>query len=472
MQKKKLRGISAVCLLCLSLAGCSAAVSTDKSSEQANIVIWHYYNGQQKEAFDRLVEEFNDTVGDEKQIVVTAESKGNVDELAAAVGDSVEEKVGSDKLPDIFATYADMALVLYEKDYLVDLSTYMTEEELASYVPAFLEEGSLRGDGLQVLPVAKSTELFYLNVTDWETFAQETGVQESAFETWEGLAQVAEQYYNWSGGKAFFGRDAFANYMIVGSRQLGAPIFQIDENGVTVELNEDVMRRLWDYYAVPYLKGYYGAYGRFRSDDVKTGDLLACVASTSSVTYYPSEVTMEDGSTYPIDVKVYDLPDFEDTEPYAVQQGAGMAVIRSGEAREKAAVEFLKWFTDAAQNTEFCVNSGYFPVKTEANRTENIKAFMAEAGIAEGSLSYDNFLMSSGAVERSTLYTNKAFAGGIDARSVLTRYMTDELQRYYEELQAMIAEGISREAAWESYMTDELFERWMTGLQEELEAAV
>ena len=36
----------------------------------------------------------------------------------------------------------------------------------------------------------------------------------------EGVTAVAEQYYNWSGGKALFGRDAMANYMIVGAKQL------------------------------------------------------------------------------------------------------------------------------------------------------------------------------------------------------------------------------------------------------------
>ena len=64
----------------LPLCACQSAppqVQLDPSSPTA-IEIWHYYNGAQKEAFDSLVTEFNETVGREKGIVVEAFSQGNV----------------------------------------------------------------------------------------------------------------------------------------------------------------------------------------------------------------------------------------------------------------------------------------------------------------------------------------------------------------------------------------------------------
>ena len=51
----------------------------------------------------------------------------------------------------------------------------------------------------------------------------------------------------------------------------------------------------------------------------------------------------------------------------AVQQGAGMVVTKSDEAREKAAVTFLKWFTAPEQNVRFAMSSGYLPVTYEGN---------------------------------------------------------------------------------------------------------
>ena len=47
---------------------------------------------------------------------------------------------------------------------------------------------------------------------------------------------------------------------------------------MTLNTDEDLIRRLWDNYYVPYMKGYFASLGKFRSDDVKTGDILAYTA--------------------------------------------------------------------------------------------------------------------------------------------------------------------------------------------------
>lgn len=91
------------------------------------------------------------------------------------------------------------------------------------------------------------------------------------------MTKTARTYYEWTDsltpqpndGKAFFGRDAMANYMIIGSRQLGQEIFAVEGNQVTLNLDRDVFKKLWDNYYVPYIRGYFTAQGRFRSDDAR-----------------------------------------------------------------------------------------------------------------------------------------------------------------------------------------------------------
>ncbi|MEG1240721.1 MAG: extracellular solute-binding protein, partial [Oscillospiraceae bacterium] len=199
------------------------------------------------------------------------------------------------------------------------------------------------------------------------------------FTTWEGIADIAKQYYEWTDsltpevqndGKAFFGRDAFANYMVVGSYQLGHSIFNVTDGKMTLDLDRETLRRLWDNYYTPYISGYYASFGKFRSDDVRTGDIVSFVGATSGATYFPKEVTLADGTTYPIEGKVYPLPNFKDTQPACVQQGAGMVVMKSTHARERAAVEFLKWFTEPKQNLRFAGGSGYLPVTLAASQPE------------------------------------------------------------------------------------------------------
>lgn len=58
----------------------------------------------------------------------------------------------------------------------VDLSKYLTADEIGEYVDAYIEEGRFDGsEGIKVFPVAKSTEVFAINKTDWDKFAEATG---------------------------------------------------------------------------------------------------------------------------------------------------------------------------------------------------------------------------------------------------------------------------------------------------------
>ena len=162
----------------LPLCACQSAppqVQLDPSSPTA-IEIWHYYNGAQKEAFDSLVTEFNETVGREKGIVVEAFSQGNVNDLIQKVTDAADKKVGASEIPDIFSAYVDTAYAMDQRGLVAPLDSYMTQEELDQYVDAYIDEGRFdQEENLKIFPVAKSTEVFMLNKTDWDKFAADTG---------------------------------------------------------------------------------------------------------------------------------------------------------------------------------------------------------------------------------------------------------------------------------------------------------
>ena len=225
-----------------------------------------------------------------------------------------------------------------------------------------------------------------LNQTDWEPFAQATGASLDDLATIEGVTAAAQSYYQWTDsltpdvpgdGKALYGRDAVANYFIIGMQQLGVEIFQVENGEMTLNTPREELHRLWENYYVPTVKGYFGAYGSFRSDDVKTGDILAYTGSTSSAMYFPDQVELDNGS-HPIDYLVLPAPMFRDGRNYAVQQGAGMVVSKTDRRREYAAVEFLKWFTQAENNLRFGCVSGYLPVLKEANSVQKLEQVIAE----------------------------------------------------------------------------------------------
>ncbi len=327
--KSLLCGLCAAALA-LGCGGCSGSAGPEVPAKVTDIMVWTYYNGDQLESFTSLVEQFNETVGAQKGIKVSTESQGSVNDLETSVMDSAEGKVGAAAVPNIFSAYADTAYALDQMGMVVDLAPYLTEEEKAQFVEGYLSEGDFReDDSIKIFPVAKSTELLFLNDTDWQAFADAAGVRYEDLATMEGLTAAAEKYYNWTDaqtaapddGKALFGRDAMANYMLVGAQQLGDTIFAVKDGRMTVNFERDVARRLWDNYYVPFVRGWFAATGRFRSDDIKTGNVLAYVGSSSSATFFPAKVTNDANESHEISLKTLPAPQFE---------GGGAAGCRYG----------------------------------------------------------------------------------------------------------------------------------------------
>ncbi|MCI8668794.1 MAG: extracellular solute-binding protein [Lachnospiraceae bacterium] len=481
--KKRGKIIKNICLAAafsLCLTGCGNKSPLDPSNP-VSLTVWHYYNGSQQVAFDSLVEEFNDTVGKKKGIYIQSYSQGSVSDLEMAVRDSINGKVGADTMPDIFASYADTAYEVEQAGALANLSDYMDKEELDKYVDSYIEEGRIAADNtLRIFPTAKSTEIMMLNKTDWEPFAEAVGVSLESLKTIEGVTAVAQKYYEWTDsltpdipedGKAFYGRDAVANYFIIGMRQLGTEIFQVENGETTINVPKEKLHRLWENYYVPMVKGYFGAYGSFRSDDVKTGELLAYTGSTSSAMYFPDQVELDDNS-YAIDYLVMTAPMFEGGESYAVQQGAGMVVTRSDKKHEYAAVEFLKWFTEADNNLQFGSISGYLPVLKEAGSIEKLDQVIAEQEITVAPKTYDCMAAIFKEMDGITLYTNKSFKNGSKARKVLEYNLSDKAAEDRAKVVAALEQGKTLEEASAEFVTEEAFESWYSSFCKELNNAV
>lgn len=474
--------LTIILMLSLSLlSGCGKKVNADilDADNPVTITVWHYYNGEQQKSFDYLVNKFNETEGLKKGIVVEAHAYGSLTDLQAAVQNSIQKNVGADHLPNIFSAYADTAYEVDKQGYVVDISKYMTTEELSKYIEGYLDEGKFTKDEIKLFPVAKATEVLALNKNDWDRFTGVTGETDKSLETIEGITKVAQEYYNWTDsltpytkndGKAFFGRDALANYMIIGSRQLGQEIFTTEGGKTTIHFDEKIAKKLWDNYYIPYIKGYFTASGRYRSDDLKTGNLIAYVGSTASGTYFPNEVVVNDQVSYPIKAAFYPCPKFEGGKDYAVQQGAGMVVTTGDEQKIYASIEFLKWFTEKERNLEFTINSGYLPVTYEANDMKLAKKAIKPSDQSEKIQKLTEIGMET--INNNKLYTPKVFDKANDARKILDLSMSDKAKNDRKKIQEKLEAGIPLNEALEEYVDNANFEVWYQETKNELEQCV
>ena len=46
-----------------------------------------------------------------------------------------------------------------------------------------------------------------------------------------------------------------ANYLLIGAKELGCTIFDVQNGKMTLDFDKNVIRKLWDNYYVPFIKG-------------------------------------------------------------------------------------------------------------------------------------------------------------------------------------------------------------------------
>lgn len=478
MKKVKIKCILMLAIVSLSLISCEKKEMFDVNNPTV-IQVWTYYSGSTKDAFDGLVTEFNETVGKEKGIVVDARSTGNVGKLAEEVLGAANEDINAKSMPHIFSAYPDSAYVIDKLGMVVDLGEYFSKEEIDAFYPDFIEAGKLGEDqALKILPIAKSSEIIYVNNTDFEKFVDDTSADINEFATWEGVTRIAKEYYDWTDsktdelndGKALFGIDSLANYMIIGARQMGQELFKVVDGNVEIGLTSEVAKKLWDNYYVPLVSGYYADKGAFRSDDLKTGDVLSYIGSTAGSLYFPKQIETGKDLAYPIECITFPVPVFEGGETTAVHQGAGMVVGKSDEIHQEASVIFLKWFTEVKNNATFAVKTGYYPVKTEVLNIDSFNKISAEiyednTPVVVATVAEVAYTM----IETHEFYAEQPFTQSFQARNIIEESLSDYAKADLERIVEMIESGKPKQQVLEEFVTEENFSLWYEQLESDLQ---
>lgn len=324
-----------------------------------------------KNTMDVLIDEFNDTVGKEKGIIVNVTSISSSATLQEKLIMAANDEPNAPEFPDITTLYPNTALMLAEKGLLTDIETLFTEEELSRYINKFVDEGRLLDGGLYVFPTAKSTEVIFLNMTIFNKFIIDTDASYDKLSTFEGIIETAEKYYRWTDsktpeikndGKAFITYDSLFNIAQTGFQQLNDN-FIVNNR---LNLNSSSFIRVWNLFYEPAVKGYVANYNGYGSDLMKTGNVAASIGSTAGILFYSPVVTYEDNLTEAVEYLILPYPTFNDGSKVTIQRGGGIGIIKSNEAKEHAAGEFLKWFTSPEQNLKFVSSTGYLPVTIEA----------------------------------------------------------------------------------------------------------
>ncbi|NLV17677.1 MAG: extracellular solute-binding protein [Syntrophomonadaceae bacterium] len=362
------------------LTGCQGGTKLDPKNP-VTITMWHNYGGQMQTTMDKLIDEFNVTVGRERGIILNVTSVTAMKEQEEKLAMIANGDPGAPQMPDLVTAYPKTAALLAAKGLLAPLEHQFTASELAEYIPQYIEEGRLSDDKLYVFPIAKSTEVLFVNQTLFDRFSAATGVSVESLATFEGIAAAAAKYYEWTDaetpdipndGKTFYTADSWSNIAQTGMAQMGS-MFAGPDRLLTDTLS---YKKIWDFCIPSALSGGFAVYNGYSSDLSKTGDIICSTGSTAGILFYGDTITYPDNTIEKVSYTILPYPTFEGGEKIALQRGAGMVIKKSTPEQEYAAAIFLKWFTSPDINMRFISSTGYLPVTKEAN-DENISQEIA-----------------------------------------------------------------------------------------------
>ena len=351
-------------LLCLlSILTCLSGCAESNKPSAGNPVVltmWHVYGSQTESPLNAAIDVFNSTVGKKNGVTINVVSVTSSSAIDKALAASANGEPGAENLPDLFTAYPRVAEIV-GADKLLAWDSYFTKEELAAFHSEFLSEGYF-DSGLLMLPIAKSTEAFYLNQTLFDRFSADSGVTVDDLATIDGMLNTAKAYYDWSGGQNFMQFNDFYHYAYVGMKAFGSD-FIIDGK---LQLN-DTFEKVWTPLAEAAIYGGVCLDDGFAASRWKTAEIISNIGSTADVLYQPHEVIYADNTAEPITAIALPYPVFNEETTGVVYRGGGLFAVRSSDERKNyGAYLFAKWLTDGENNLDFVTKAGYLPVTDQA----------------------------------------------------------------------------------------------------------
>lgn len=352
----------------LLLSSCAGSEPTTDSSGQIVVTFWHSMRGNNGEALQEIVEEFNDS---QSEIVVNASEQGMYEEAYT----KLLQVVGTEEAPDVMQMghmreTVDAGLITPMQEFIDADGEFDVDSLLPVLRASYTMEGSL-----QYMPQSASTNVIFYNADAFE----EAGVDPDQVQTYEDFEDAARALQEEAGmdyGAAFL-IDGGVVQSLMGLR--GEPIFNNgngrEEPPTEAVFNSPAGVETMTWIQEMYDEGVTGNYGR-SFDDLRQP-------------WYAGQVGMI-GDTTAATIMHTQSADFAfDSMPLPVPEGVtsagvgtggnGMAIFADApEETQQAAYEFVRFLSSPETQAQWAADTGYFPVVEEAYDEQVLVDAMAE----------------------------------------------------------------------------------------------
>lgn len=361
-----------ILILLLSIAllfvlSCNKGGNTAKG--KVEITFWHALGGPLGEALTQMVDEFNNT---HKDIHVNAIGMGNYQALSQKLMASIQ----ASNQPEIAQVYESWTANLISGDVIIPMDTFIDKDPdfkkgMSDIYPIFIESNTVNGK-LYSFPFNKSVRVMYYNK---DMFFKNKLDPQKAPANWEDFRKVAKQLTqdtNKDGNPDVWGTNLaisawqFENLLLQAGGQImdagyTKPLFNSPEGIQAL----DFLNNLLNVDKSAYLStGYDG------QNDFLAGKVAMYESSSVSYAYMKKA-----GITFNLGI----APIPVNKTNYSIISGTNVCIFKKNDpAKEAAAWEFIKWFTDTKQTAKFSELTSYMPVRKSAMDEQNIQNMLQE----------------------------------------------------------------------------------------------
>lgn len=378
---KKLTSIILSCLLAFSVVGCTQkasvtqmpSVSPEQSTQQTStnketikLTYWYSWTDKIQENNINLTKQFNETIGKEKGIEVTAEYQGSYDELHA----KLQSAYVAGDVPAVTVMEIASTKTFAQNGVIEPLDKFIQRDsvDMTDYYPGLLINCKVDEQWFGI-PYLRSTPIMYMN----KTLLEKAGLDPTGPKTWDELAQYCRTVKEKTG---VFGLSMQSYIWVFEAFMMenGLPVLNDDETKTNINSPEGV--NVVTFFKNLQKEGVVRLLAKADSDSVKADVLNQNTAiwfsSTGDLTNNLS-IAKENG----FEIATAFIPK---QEAYGVPTGGCNLVMTTkiSEQEKEAAWEFIKWMTEAEQAAYSTINTGYVPTSKTCTETEQIQTLFKE----------------------------------------------------------------------------------------------
>lgn len=337
------------------------------SGEVTELTFWYSWGGTIQECNETLVKEFNETVGQELGIHVTAEYQGSYNETNS----KLQAAAVANTMPDVAVIGTTSMGIFLENDLLWPLNEYVESDVDTSDFFQGLLKNTVKDDTWYGVPYLCSTPILYMNTT----LLEQAGLDTSGPKTWDELAEYCRVIKEETG---VYGLSTYSYEWFMEAFLLEHGVTMLNEDETATNFNCEETKEIMQYFKDMIDNGYihWGASGDESSTQVEadyTNQTCAMWFGSNSSLSSTLAIAEENG----FELNTCYMPA---EESYGVPIGGCSLVMFSTVPEEKreAVWEFIKFMTDTEQTAYASEKTGYVPLRASAEQEENLQALYSE----------------------------------------------------------------------------------------------